>query len=110
MKDDIVFIRHILDEVNFLLKETSDLKYEKLIDNEVLKRAVTRSLEIIGEASKNVSKDFRDKHNEINWKELAGLRDKLIHYYFGINWKRVLDVLENLIPGLKVQVEAILKK
>ncbi len=84
MKDDKVYIRHILDEVNFIIKESKDLYYEELIKNEILKRAFVRSLEIIGGASKNLSKNFREKHSNIEWRELSGLRDKLIHYYFGI--------------------------
>ncbi len=59
MRDDKVFIRHLLDEVNFIIKETKDLSYEDLISNETLKRALVRSLEIIGEASKNLSENFR---------------------------------------------------
>lgn len=110
MRDDKVFIRHILDEVNFIIKETRDLSYEDLIGNETLKRALVRSLEVIGEASKNLSEDFRERHADTGWKELAGLRDKLIHHYFGVNWKIVWDVIKNLIPKLKGQMEAILKE
>lgn len=110
MKDDRVFIRHILDEVNFIVKETRDLNYEDLISDEVLKRALVRSLEIIGEATKNLSESFKEKHTDIEWKELAGLRDKLIHHYFGVNWKRVWDVLKNLIPKLKEQIKVILEE
>ena len=110
MKDNIVFIHHIRDEVNFLIKESKNLTYENFIKNETLKRAFTRSLEIIGEATKNISTDFRERYPEIGWKELTGLRDKLIHHYFGVNWNRVWDVMENLIPKLKEQIENIQKK
>ena len=85
MKDDRVFIRHILDEIAFIIKESRDLNYEDLVSNETLKRAVVRSLEIIGEATKNLSEDFRKKYSDVEWRELAGLRDKLIHHYFSIN-------------------------
>lgn len=110
MKDDKVFIMHILDEINFLLERRKDLSFERLVADETLKRAIIRSLEIIGEATKNISMDFRQKHIEVKWKELAGLRDKLIHYYFGINWERVWDILENVIPNLKEQIEKILSE
>lgn len=79
MKDDKVFIKHILDEINFILKETSKSSYDGLLNNETLKRALLRSLEIIGEATKNLSQNFRDQHPDIQWREMAGLRDKLIH-------------------------------
>ncbi|GAI48394.1 unnamed protein product [marine sediment metagenome] len=107
MKDDRVFIRHILDEVAFIIKEGKGLNYEDLVSNETLKRAVIRSLEIIGEATKNLSEDFRKKHPDIEWRELAGLRDKLIHHYFGINWKRVWDVIKNLIPEIEDKLRKI---
>lgn len=107
MKDDRVFIRHILDEVAFIIKEGKGLNYEDLVSNETLKRAVIRSLEIIGEATKSLSEDFRKKHSDIEWRELAGLRDKLIHHYFSINWKRVWDVIKNLIPEIEDKLRKI---
>jgi uncharacterized protein with HEPN domain len=73
--------------------------------NEVLKRACSRSLEIIGEAVKNLSPGF-----DIEWKKIAGLRDKIIHYYFGVNWDILWDVIKRRIPTLKGQVENILKE
>ena len=110
MKDDKVYIRHILDEVNFIIKESKDLYYEELIKNEILKRAFVRSLEIIGEASKNLSKNFREKHSNIEWRELSGLRDKLIHYYFGIKWDRVWDVIKKVIPEIEDKLKKILEE
>jgi len=107
LKDDRVFIRHILDEVAFIIKEGKGLNYEDLVSNETLKRAVIRSLEIIGEATKSLSEDFRKKHSDIEWRELAGLRDKLIHHYFSINWKRVWDVIKNLIPEIEDKLRKI---
>lgn len=109
MKDDKVFVRHILDETDFIIRESSDLSYEDLTQNEILKRAFVRSLEIIGEAAKNISISFKEKHSEIEWRELTGLRDKLIHHYFGVNWNRVWDVITNIIPKLKEQLIVILK-
>lgn len=110
MKDDKVYIRHILDEVHFIIDKSTDLTYEDLTKDETLKRAFARSLEIIGEAAKNLSPDFREKHPEINWRDLSGLRDKLIHHYFGINWNRVWDVLQNIIPDIKNKLEKILEE
>jgi len=110
LKDDKVFVRHILDEVDFIIEKSKDLEFEELTKNEVLKRAFARSLEIIGEATKNISEEFKEKHPDIGWKELAGLRDKLIHHYFGLNWIRVWDVIKNFIPKLKNQIEVISKE
>lgn len=110
MKDNKAFIRHILDEASFLIEKRKGLRFENFMEDETLKRAFVRSLEIIGEASKNVSMDFRKRHQEIEWRELAGLRDKLIHHYFGLNWDRIWDIIENLIPKLKEKIEVILKE
>jgi uncharacterized protein with HEPN domain len=82
--------------------------YEDFIKDETLKRSFVRSLEIIGEATKNLPDDFRSKYPQVQWKEMAGLRDILIHRYFGVNYKSVWDVIKNKIPKLKEQIENIL--
>jgi uncharacterized protein with HEPN domain len=110
LRDNTVFIRHILDEIHFIANETRDLTLDRLENNETLKRALLRSLEIIGEAAKNVSGDFRGKYPEIKWKEMAGLRDKLIHFYFGVDWNTVWDVIKVKIPELEKQLQALLKE
>jgi uncharacterized protein with HEPN domain len=93
-----------------LIKETEGLNFEEFMQNEVLKRACSRSIEIIGEATKNLSADFKRKYKDIEWKKISGLRDKIIHYYFGVNWDIVWDVIKNRLPDLKEQVEKILAK
>lgn len=108
MKDDRVFLLHILEEAEFIITESHGLVLDKLMTDEVRKRAFVRSLEIIGEASKNLSEEFRSRHSEIKWRDIAGLRDKLIHQYFGVNWQRVWDVIQNHIPDMKKQIEKIL--
>ena len=110
MKHEQVFLKHILDEINFLIKKTGDKKFDEFIKDEVLKRACSRSLEIIGEAVKNLSNDFKRAHKGIEWKKIAGLRDKIIHYYFGVNWDILWDIIKNRLPELKEQVENILNK
>lgn len=76
----------------------------------MLKRACTRSLGIIGEAVKNLSSDFKERYENIEWKKMAGLRDKMIHYYFGVNWDIVWSVIQDKLPELKVNIAAILKE
>jgi uncharacterized protein with HEPN domain len=110
MRHNQVFLKHILDEIDFVTRETEGKKFEEFIKNEMLKRACSRSLEIIGEAAKNLSLDFKRQYKEIEWKKISGLRDKMIHGYFGVNWDIVWDVMRNQIPKLKVQVENILDK
>jgi len=110
LKQDEVFIRHILDEIDFLIDSSKGLEYDGLIKDETLKRAFVRSLEVIGEATKNISSQFRQKHPDIEWRELAGLRDKLIHRYFGVQWEIVWDVVKSKIPQLKERIVGVLEE
>lgn len=110
MKQDKVFLKHMLDEIEFVLKESKNLDFEKFMKNEILKRAFVRSFEIIGEATKNISKDFKEKNPQVEWKKIAGLRDRLIHKYFGINWDIVWDLAKNKLPELKGKIYKIMKE
>ena len=71
--------------------------------------AVIRNLEVIGEAIKSVPTEVRDRYANIPWQRIAGLRDMLIHHYFGIDVDIVWDIVQNKIPELKIQIEGILK-
>jgi uncharacterized protein with HEPN domain len=75
-----------------------------------LKRAVVRSLEIIGEATKKIPADFKIKWDSIKWKNMAGMRDRLIHDYMGVNYSIVWDVVKNKIPELYDQIEGVIEK
>jgi len=108
MKQDLPFLKHIFDEINFLLKETKGCTYEDFICSELLKRGITRSIEIIGEAVKNLSSELKENYKDINWKKIAGMRDKIIHYYFGVNWNIVWAVIQDRIPELKQKMEALI--
>lgn len=74
----------------------------------VLTRAAARSLEIIGEAVKNISTDLKKKLKDIEWRKIAVMRDKIIHYYFGVNWNILWDFVQNKLPDLKPKFESIL--
>lgn len=86
----------------------AETEKEDLISNETLKRAVVRSLEIIGEATKKIPVDFKLKWNSINWKNMAGMRDRLIHDYMGVNYSIVWDVVKNKIPELSIQIQEVI--
>lgn len=92
---------HILDEIKFLCKEKNSLSEETFLSDERAKRAFVRSFEIIGEASKSIPDTFKEKHFEIEWKEMARMRDRLIHHYFGVDYYIVWDTVEADIPRLK---------
>ena len=84
-KEDIVYLRHILDAVARIEEYTKGVIYEDFTNDNLVQAGVMREIEIIGEATKRLSKDIRDKHPGILWKKLAGMRDKLIHDYFGVD-------------------------
>ena len=78
------------------------------LHDEILKRAFSRSLEIIGEAVKKLSDEFKRSHTDVDWKKIAGMRDRIIHDYLGVDYDLVWDVVRNKIPELKSQVEKIM--
>lgn len=110
MKNPTPYLRHILDECNFLLEKSAGLEYDEFVEDPILMRAFVRSLEIIGEAVKYIPDEFREKYPDIPWKEIAGMRDKLIHGYFGVNYAIVWKTIKERIPELKILVEGLLKE
>jgi uncharacterized protein with HEPN domain len=109
-KDPKEYLRHIQDECSWLISVSENLTFDDFLADETLKRAVVRSLEIIGEATKKIPADFKVKWNSIPWKNMAGMRDRLIHDYMGVNNTIVWDVMKNKIPGMHKQISEILTK
>lgn len=109
MKSDSVFLGHILDEINFVLKATANKTLDEFAEDEVLRRACTRSFEIIGEAVKKLSQKFRSAHPTIEWQKIAGMRDRLIHNYFDVDYQVLWDAAQNNLPVLRGQIESILE-
>lgn len=103
------YLRHILDEIRFILGRSEGLSEDNFVQDEVLRRAFARSLEIIGEAVKQMPEGLREENAEVDWKSFAGLRDRLIHHYFGVDYGLVWDVVKNELPELGRQIEEILK-
>ena len=102
------YLRHILLETNYVLKTSKNLTKKQFLNDETLTRAFIRSIEIIGEATKKISPELRIKYPTVNWKEMAGTRDKLIHDYLGVDYDIVWDIVENELPNLKIEIEHIL--
>lgn len=109
-KDPKEFLRHILDECSYIMSVSENLSFENFLEDETLKRAVVRSLEIIGEATKKIPADFKVKWNTIQWKNMAGMRDRLIHDYIGVNYSIVWDVMKNKIPEMHKEISNFLSK
>lgn len=81
------------------------MTYQKFLKDTKTQDAIVRNLEIIGEAAKSISPDFRKKHKNADWEKIAGMRDKLVHRYFGVNLDIVWDVVKEKLPELKTQLE-----
>jgi len=109
-RDPKEYLRHILDECSYIISVSEDLSFDDFMTDETLKRAVVRSLEIIGEATKKIPADFKVKWNSIQWKNMAGMRDRLIHDYIGVNYSIVWDVLKNKIPDIHNQIISFLSQ
>ena len=107
MKDDSVYLRHIVDAIKDIEAYTKGGR-EVFLATKMVQDAVIRKLEIIGEAVKNLSPSFRSKHPDIPWKQIAGLRDVLIHHYFGVDVNTVWLVVESRLPGLLQRLETLL--
>ena len=102
------YLRHILVEADYLVARSDGLSYDDFAADETLRRAFVRSLEIIGEAAKPVPEDFRMQHPAVEWRAMAGMRDRLIHDYFGVDFELVWDVVHRHIPELRAQIGSIL--
>lgn len=107
MKSDGVFLRHILNAITKIERFTSG-NAGTFSEDPLVQDAVLRNLEVIGEAVKNLSPELRRAHPEVPWSRIAGLRDILIHQYFGVDLEAVWNVVEHRLPELRRTVETIL--
>lgn len=99
----------IIEAIKRIELYTKGLSYSDFLKKMEKQDAVVRNFEIIGEAVKNVSKAVKTKYKDIQWKEIAGMRDKVIHFYFGVNWDIVWKAVKDSLPPLKEKIERILK-
>lgn len=103
-------IRHMLDEIDYIESRILDTDLEFFLTDETLERAFVRSIEIVGEASKKLPDDIKAMQPEIEWRKISGMRDRLIHAYFGVDYMIVWDVATNKLPDLRANLIALLEK
>jgi len=109
-KDPKIFLEHILESIGEIennIEGMSEVKFSKSI---TIQDATVRRLEIIGEAVRNIPDSFRKSHAKVPWKKIAGLRDVLIHEYFGVDMELVWKIANKDIPKLKKQIVRLLEK
>jgi uncharacterized protein with HEPN domain len=109
LKDPFIYIEHINDALIKIKAYTKGFNLESFLKSSLVQDAVIRKLEIIGEATSSLDNKFRDNYNHIEWKKMAGLRDKLIHDYIGVDLGAIWGLIEKVLPGLQKQIAEILK-
>ena len=107
VKDDLAYIEHILDCIRKIKEFSEGLSFKEFSGNELVQDAIIRNIEIIGEASKKISSDTKQIYFEIPWKEISGMRDKLIHDYLGVDVEVVWRTIKEDIPILERQIREI---
>lgn len=109
-KDNLVYLHHIMDAILRIEEYTKGITRENFMDNNLIQAGVIREMEIIGEATKKLDIEFKEKYQDIPWRRMAGMRDKLIHDYFGVDIEAVWVTVKEDIPVLKKKIEEIFTK
>jgi uncharacterized protein with HEPN domain len=107
-RKDVDLLNDILESVNRISSYTDKLSYDEFLNDNKSQDAVIRNLEILGEAVKLLSPDFKKNNPDLPWKDISGTRDKLIHDYFGVNIDIVWDIIKNELPSIKNKILEIL--
>lgn len=109
-RDDRVYLRHILDAIAQIEEYTQGISKNDFPSNRLIQDGTVRELEIIGEASRNLSEEFRAEHSAVPWPEIIAMRNRIVHAYFELDLDAVWDAVKLDLPCLKAQVEAILQR
>jgi len=109
-KDDRVYLHHIVDAIARIEKHLTGISQKMFTENDMVQDAVIRQLEIIGEASRNLSEEVKEKYPEIPWVEIVAMRNRIVHAYFDVNLEIAWGVSIRDLPALKQNVEKIIRE
>lgn len=107
-RDDTVYLHHILDAIDLIEEYTKGMSENEFLSNSMAHDAVVRQIEIIGEAARNISDEFQEKHSKLPWGRMTGIRNKIIHEYFNINYAIVWDTVKDDLALLKKSIKKTL--
>lgn len=107
LPSNIELLKHILDEISFVLNSTQSKLKEEVINDPILSRAIIRSLEVIGEACSKLDSDFKSNYPNVEWRKMSSTRNRLIHDYFGVDYDIVWDIIIAKLPQLDKDVQKI---
>ncbi len=110
IRRDQDFLLDIGDAIGRILQYTFSMTWDEYLRDFKTQDAVVRNLEVIGEATKNLSDGFRGQNPGIPWQDMAGTRDRLMHHYFGVNQEIVWQIIQSDLPGLKIQIDEMIRK
>lgn len=108
VKDPLIYLEHILEAIDRIKLYVKGFDEDDFLSNELIKDAVVRNMEVIGEATKNLPVSLKKDYPEVPWKDMAGIRDRLSHFYFGIDYKIVWDAVKDDIPKLEFMIHNII--
>ena len=108
IRRDIDFLLDIQDAVGRALEYTHGMTWEEYLQERKTQDAVVRNLEVLGEATKSLSDEFRTRYPSLPWRDMSGTRDRLIHHYFGINQEIVWQIVQQDLPVLKQQIDQVI--
>lgn len=109
MKEDLIYVSHILTAIADIKEFTGRMNKKDFFKNKMAEHAVVRNIEVIGEASKHLSTRFKERHKDIPWKDIIKMRNKVTHFYFGINYNIVWEVVKRDIPTVEEKLKAIIE-
>ena len=107
--EDIIRLKHIIEEAMVACKYTEGISFEEFVEDGKTVRAVIRSIEVIGEAASKISGELRKEHHDVPWNKITGMRNRLIHVYFDIDYDVIWQTVQGDLPSLINQIQAILK-